>query len=58
MLLLKYEACTWYFFLESVKMIFLHYFNGLTAFIVQISVPMESLVFWTQLTSDVKFKTD
>jgi len=38
------------FFLKSVKMIFLCYLNGLNALIVQISVPMESLVFLAQLT--------
>lgn len=39
-------------------MIFLRYFNGLTAFIVQISLLVESLEFLTQLTWDVEFKTD
>lgn len=29
-----------------------------TAFIVQISVPVESLVLLTQLTGEVEFKTD
>lgn len=59
MLLLKYEALTWYFLLKSAKMIFLHYFNGITAFVVHISVPVEEgLVFFTQFAWDVEFKTD